>query len=118
MWLGFRDAPKLSMPLRRPCSQLGHQMPPLIKKLPIGLWRQRPEPPSRNPGAVEAVSTSPCLLRQAGQDSCDDGHRLVLSLKPSELGMMTVASGRPLENLLGEQCLPPGGNQTLRVEVT
>src|SRR5204862_1869845 len=94
MWLGCGDAAKLAVQLWGPCPQFGHQMSPLIKQLPIGFWKLRPESASRNLTGVETVSTTVGLLRDSSKESGNDGQRIIFSLKASKLWMMTVAARR------------------------
>src|SRR5262245_14862089 len=118
MWFRSLDGRKLAVQPRRPYSQLGSQMAPLVKQLAVRLRKLPGESPLRNLGGVEPVSTPLSLRRDASQERSHNGHWVVLRLEAKELRMMTVASGHPSQNLLCEERLSPGCDQPLGVEVS
>ncbi|KWT74083.1 hypothetical protein ASN18_3347 [Candidatus Magnetominusculus xianensis] len=100
-----------------PNSGLAQEMHPFMKKLPGRFPNGAAPCRCRDAGGVEPVVPPQCLLMHLPKISSHSSDGICLLPEPEQLRVAGIAPGHPLEHLLGQQRLPPQGDQTFGVEI-
>ncbi len=93
------------------------KMAPFIKQLPAGLRNLPVKVEVGNFCDIEAIVSPLCFVGQAKQKRSDRGKGIGLRTETDKLRMIPVSAGRSRQDFLRQQRLPPGRNQTSRIQI-